>query len=164
MKKYMVLIFAGIIVLVSFSGCFSGYEKGMSPGHIAKTLGPQIVEYINNNDAESLKELYSEEVHNTSSCNLDDELQGVFDFINGTITSYTIRMGSESYSGGNGKIVKNNFSVHIENVETDTGDTYRIVFSCISADDERPDRIGMYRLSAYDSDDYNISAHAGILH
>ena len=164
MKKYVSLVLTAVIILTSFSGCFSGYEKGMSPGHIAKTLGPQIVEYINNNDAESLKELYSEEVYNTSSCNLDEELQGLFDFVNGNITSYTIRMGSESYSGGKGKIAKNNFDVRIENVGTDTGETYIIVFGYISVDSEQPKRVGMYRLSAYDDDDYNISAHAGILH
>lgn len=164
MKKYVSLILTAVIILVSFVGCSSEYENGMTPGRIAKTLGPQIVDYINNNDSESMKALYSEEVHNTSSCDLDEELQKLFDFVNGNITSYSIRMGSESSSGEKGKIVKNNFDVRIEDVQTDTGETYIIVFGYISVDSDQPDCVGMYRLSVYDNDDYNISAHAGSLH
>ena len=161
MKKYISLILMAVIGLTLFSGC---YFVTSYPEHIANTLGPEIVKYINDNDAESLKKLYSEEVHNTSSCNLDEELQELFDFIDGNITSYYIRMGSESYSSENGKVVRNNFDVRINDAETDTGETYLIVLGYISVNDEHPDRVGMYVLSAFDSEDYNISVSAGILH
>ena len=160
MKKYMALISAAVIILTSFSGCSSTYEKGMSPGHVANALGPKVIDYINNKDAESLKELYSEEVYN--SYNLDDELQLVFDFVGGNITSYSrIKLGSESESITEGKAVKNNFDVCIEDAKTDTGNIYLIVFSYISVNNEQPNSVGMYRLSVYDNDDYNISASAG---
>ena len=165
MKKYVSLVLTAVIILTSFSGCFSGYEKGMSPGHIAKTLGPQIVEYINNNDAESLKELYGEKVHNTDSCDLDEELQKLFDFVNGTITSYSrIKLGSEEASYESGKAVKNSFDIRIEDAETDTGEMYLIVLGYVSVNNEHPDRVGMYVLSVFDSDDYKISTSAGIIY
>ena len=149
MKKYMALILAAITGFISFSGCSGTYGKGTSPGHIAKTLGPQIVEYINNNDAESLKKLFCEQAYD--SYDLDKELQEAFNFINGTITSYRITLGSEAKSVQEGKIVKNNFSILIKDIETDTGYGYRIVINYHLVDDKHPELLGMQNFTIRDS-------------
>ena len=161
MKKYMALILAAITGFISFSGCSGTYGKGTSPGHIAKTLGPQIVEYINNNDAESLKKLFCEQAYD--SYDLDKELQEAFNFINGTITSYRITLGTEAKSVKEGKVAYSVFNVRIEDVKTDTEDIYGIVFSYTLADDEHPDLLGMNGLKIYDSN-YKKSSSVGIVY
>ena len=146
MKKVYLLILSLLLIL---SSC--GFrDRKPSPSKVAKSHASTIIECFNTGDIETLKSLFCENIQNTH--NLDKEIAEAIEFIDGKIISegdwYGMYAGGESVREG--KLVKQDVHPGMENVITDTGSIYRIVFASYLVYENDKKNVGMIYITIYD--------------
>lgn len=146
MKKIYLLILSLLLIV---SSCGYKTEKP-SPSQVAKSQASTIIECFNTGEIEKLKLLFCENIQNTH--NLEKEIAEAIEFIDGKIVSegdwYGMYAGGESIRDG--KLVKQDIHPGMQNVKTDNGSIYRIVFSSYLVYAENSDNIGMTYITIYD--------------
>lgn len=113
-----------------------------------------IMEAVQNKEKEPIKELFCENAKD--NYDLDTELDGFFNFIDGNIVSYdepkTENVSSSSDENGTDESFNNGY---ISNILTDTGNVYTISIYTFSVYKKHPNFVGIVTLSIEDQNRYN---------
>ena len=152
MKKIVLLI--AIISFLFFSSCGQDNERNSANYEANKTCSV-IVEAIQNDEPEKIKELFCERLLEEHD-NIDQEIEEFIHFIDGEIISVGRQSGrrgmhSTQYPYG---IVFEAYEGDIYDIETDTGKKYRISFGGINVDITSPDIIGIEYITVTDLEKY----------
>ncbi|MBR6695321.1 MAG: DUF5104 domain-containing protein [Oscillospiraceae bacterium] len=143
-----------VIVLICLSFTLFGCSKSTdNKPNSKKELAKEIVACFNNEDVEGLENLFCTEIR--ESHNLNEDIQIMFDFVDGKIIEYSIENGSEGKSVEDGIVTKEEYGVQIRNTKTDTEHKYIIAYAYRSVDFEHPEKVGVSVISVkeYDGDD-----------
>ena len=145
-------IFLCAIIISMLMGCSkSNQETSVTPNELSEN----VFETFLNKDIEGLKKMFNEEVK--ESLDLDELIQGSFDFIDGEIVSYdepSAHIGGQSVREG--ELVKEYISCEIENVVTDTGKVYSIHFSYYTVSKDNYREVGINYFNVIDEDNFTI--------
>ena len=150
--KTIIIISLLVSILCYLCSCSLGGSRMMfddSSSKAAKRL-EQIIGIINDNDKESLKELFSQKSLDDSDY-FDENLDHLFEYIQGEITSWEKSSGpsvSESNNYGHKKREVNSFYF----LTTDT-QKYFFLITDFPIDDDNPDNVGLYLLLVVKSED-----------
>lgn len=124
--KKVILI---LLFLLMLSSCtFHDNTEHINQNSIGANMCTTIIECFNNDDADTLKEMFCNEIKQTH--NLDQEIINAFNFVDGTITSHSRFTISSGKSVEEGIVVDNHIYSVIDNVTTDKKGEYMIVFDC----------------------------------
>ena len=138
-----------VIVLICLSFTLFGCSKSTdNKPNSKKELAKEIVDCFNNDNSERLKNIFCDKITSTHN-KLDEEILSAFNFIDGNITDYDVKLSSEGNEVNEGITTKNEFSLRIENVVTDKNEEYLIIFAYRSVDTENVDNIGMSNMIIY---------------
>lgn len=76
--------------------------------------------------------------------NLDDEIQGIFDFIEGDIVSYEkVWSGGNAGHKNNGKWIEKYSLADIRGITATNGNTYKIYFEYYFVNEDEPEMLGI---------------------
>jgi hypothetical protein len=114
----------------------------MSAGVVGKERCEELLEYLGNDDAEGLKSMFCNEI--ASSDNLDRQILDVMDFFEGKVISSHPIVSSERSVRDGKTILK--ISSHIEEIVTDSGKTYDIMFYSHLTNSYDEDKVGISKL------------------
>ena len=149
-----------IAVLLSVSCLMNGCDRF---GHIdsgieGEKLSLKLLQYLSENDSDSLKNMFCERTRNSPDFN--QEIEDVLEFFEGEVTSHDSLVGktSDSKSMDNGKITRLYIVPDITSVETDEGKTYEIWFHTYLVNADHPDLVGIMQIVIVRSDGERISA------
>ncbi len=125
MKKLISIFLVLTVSTLCFAGCIGvGFA---TPEEKAKQQSSQIIKCFENKDKDRLKSMFCKTV--SDKCNLDEEIQEAFDFINGEIVSYDEPHGiSGGASFEDGERIRQSLRGHISYIKTDTDKTYNLRF------------------------------------
>ena len=117
-------------------------EDYQPPLEIATEQSEYIMECIVNKDKEGLKSIFSKHVAETHD--LDEEIDELFEFIDGEIISYDTPEGNEGgYTRRDGEYTEKELNGHTENIKTDNGKIYRVGFMMYQICKSNPDFVGV---------------------
>lgn len=117
-------------------------DRFMSAGVVGKERCEELLEYLGNDDAEGLKSMFCNEI--ASSDNLDRQILDVMDFFEGKVISSHPIVSSERSVRDGKTILK--ISSHIEEIVTDSGKTYDIMFYSHLTNSYDEDKVGISKL------------------
>ncbi len=142
--KNVTRIFLSYITAIIFllSGCEKSDSTYQTEDAIQVQVGEELMEAIMDKDIEGVKSLlcpYFIENHE----DLDEEIQGIFDFIKGDVISYE-NVWSCGYAGHieNGKWIEKFSLADIQDIAT-TSDTYEIHFQYYFVNEDEPKMLGI---------------------
>lgn len=124
-----VCLSAGIIVMTS--GC--GVAKKIANSVLEHTSQPtnlemsqEVLDCFDDNSAENLKELFCNKTKGIDG--IDEQIQDGFDFFEGNVISFDENvLGSEEESIDHGTTEELCRTLHIEDIKTDAGKTYKLI-------------------------------------
>ena len=150
-KRYRLIfsVFLIVLIFVCLTGC--SITNTSSPGAIAKKQANIILKCIQENDADTLKSLFTPDIQKKPE--LDKQINSFLNFIDGEIVSYSEPFGERG--GGevrDGETVYQELYGSISNIQTDTGKNYRITHNAIFINKNNPDNLGVYYLEIRDED------------
>ncbi len=146
MKKILCVILL-IINMVSMCGCANGAPNEFKEG---KSLALEVLRCLDEEDTESLKSLFCEEVQSTH--NLDEEIKEAMEYYDGKTVEYrNIQIGGGD-SVRDGKIVKLDIVPVVRNVETDAQKKYNIAIHSYLIYEEKPSCVGITYINIIDKD------------
>ncbi len=155
MKQYKAIKMILTILITSFflSGCgiFSS-NNYVNHYEVAREQSETIIEAVLNEDVDAIEELFCPYIKKNHP-ELESEIQELFAFIDGEIVSYDepkVNIGSGKTDYGQG-VVEQSMGGIINNIKTDTGKTYFLVFGCHTVDKERPEYVGVTNMSIRNS-------------
>ena len=151
MKKVIMLF--GVALVLFLSSCGKEKDKYEYGEIIARRMNGIILEAIENDEPEKIKELLCERILDEHE-NIDREIEEFIHFIDGDIisvgrqrgvpaghtTEFPYRLTYERYAG------------RIYDITTDTGKKYKISFFGYNVNLYSPDEIGIYSLSIVEWD------------
>lgn len=148
--KFKFIIIPILLVLLCFNGCTTGM---ISQNKAARIIMDDLLEAIENDDAEAVKALFAPDVIN-STPTIDTDIQEMLDYFEGNIISRE-RMGTPA--GGesidNGELTFSRIgNARCGAVVTDVA-TYRISFAAILVNKKNKDSEGLWRIWIGKSDD-----------
>jgi len=151
MKKALSVL-AAVVMLLSGCGEDEGSESTESFGmfksadSIAKEKGKEFMDYLIAGDSESIKNMFCQRT--LQLADFDEQFQAAIEFIDGNIISYgKLGSGGTGEYTRNGKITVMDVTPYIEDIVTDTGKTYRIIFYMFIYFDGHEDVIGITKLA-----------------
>lgn len=147
MNRKTVCILIATILLVSsiLLGCDSRrWEE--EEASLADKRSEQVMTAIINKDAESLKTLFSEHVH-TEVENLDDQINELFEYFDGEITSWERSYEIGSHAHTTYGVVKERYIIFFCNITTITQE-YEIGLKELIVNKEYPEKVGLHSLNA----------------
>ena len=153
MKKIISIFISLVLVIYGFTGCIDDKSSvSPPPDEMARLQSVSVMECFENEDIEGLKSMFCKRV--IDNIDLNSQIEGAFEFINGKIISYDEPDGT---SGGglikDGERVELILGGKITNIKTDKGDIYRITFTSYGIHESDPDRIGISQLSVFSQND-----------
>ncbi len=128
MKKYLIIImicFMGI----SNSGCtvVEVLDNMADNQRHAEKISKKLIYYINEKDVDGIEQLFNK--FSQKEEKLREDIENFFNYIDGEIVDYNINFRGEVDSWiEDGKWVEQEVQTNIENIITDTGTKYYIVF------------------------------------
>jgi len=129
-----------ILILIFMTSCSStGSREFKTPDKQAKEIEVEIINCIEQKDAETLKSLFCSYIINNHS-DLDAKIKEVFEFFDGEIVSYD---GLTSSACGSREHKDCGASA---NVTTDKGTVYSIAFKAWLTNEDYSDKIGVNAL------------------
>lgn len=129
-----------ILILIFMTSCSStGSREFKTPDEQAKEIEVEIINCIEQKDAETLKSLFCSYIINNYS-DLDAKIEEVFEFFDGKIVSY-----DDLFSSACGSREHKDCGASA-NVTTDKGTVYSIAFKCWLTNKDYPDKIGVNAL------------------
>ncbi len=129
-KKAIVLVIFSSFMIFCLTACASVINElkdSIENEKHAKELSEEVVEYINNDDVEGMKELFCEYYQNNFE--LEEEIEEFFDSIDGKIISYEFEYSGEIGSIRDGKWTKQSSLIDLDNIKTDSDNEYHIFIS-----------------------------------
>lgn len=145
MKKILVF---GIILLVmtAISGCNTTevLRDTVDNQQHAKDVSRKIVQYINDENVNGIKALFSNYAQNSDE--LEDDIENFIDCIDGEIISFEIDYNGETGAIDDGKWTIQDAETEIEKIVTDTKKEYIVIYQeyLVYAEDESKE--GLYFL------------------
>lgn len=148
-----VLVFLIIIIpfcvrlIIGFSHPWSTDAEGLK-------MSRKIMEAIEEEEQDQLKWLFCKQ--SIATQNLDEEIEGAFEFIEGNITIPELEMRDIRVSGGEavdeGKITRMDLSVDIDEITTDAGKEYSMHFYAYAVNQKHEEKVGIWVITIYDED------------
>ncbi|MDD3137762.1 MAG: DUF5104 domain-containing protein [Lachnospiraceae bacterium] len=140
-RNILKLVFVMAVAMILFNGC-----GGPIMYNYAGAEGKKLMGYLSDGDAESFKAMFCEKTQSTD--NFDEQIQMAMDFFDGKIISWDdmILSGGEEESTRKGKTVIRYISPQINDIKTDTGKTYEILFYGYLVNAEHEDYVGISEL------------------
>ena len=150
-KRYRLIfsVFFIVLIFVCLTGC--SITNTSSLGAVARKQVNTILKCIQENDAETLKSLFTPDIQ--KKLELDEQIHSFLNFIDGEIVSYSEPFGERG--GGEvryGETVYQELYGSISNIQTDTGKNYRITHNAIFINKNNPDNLGVYYMRIQDVD------------
>lgn len=141
----IILCVALSVSLCLFSSCKRKTDEHIAPDEQGYLWAKQVIECFKNKDSEALAQLFCTNAQN--EFDLENEIQVLFDFVDGEIVSYDEPSGN----AGGGEIapegiVQKGVGGRIENIVTDKGTVYRISFKGYVIFEEDKGSIGICNL------------------
>lgn len=133
-------IFTTIITFTFFAGCSSNIFQGKT--YYAKQTAEKILQCLDDDDTNGLKNLLSEETQSLSD--IDTQIQAAIEFYQGKTVSHGNIGVSDSVRHGDINWVA--VYPHIQSIKTSDNKKYDIVFSSFYENTQHSSKIGMYRL------------------
>ncbi|MCL2632967.1 MAG: DUF5104 domain-containing protein [Oscillospiraceae bacterium] len=153
MKKAISLVIFIFLLstIVGFTNC-GGDGSGIDGE--GKKKSRELMTYLENKDDEGLKSMFCEIT--LSLDDFDEQVERFWEFFGGEIVSYKIgAVGGQSKSR-DGKVALLDVIPRIENIETESGETFRIFFHCYVSNDDAPNKVGITKLTLRTGDDLNL--------
>ncbi|MDF2822204.1 MAG: hypothetical protein K0R15_2652 [Clostridiales bacterium] len=146
MRRYLSIFFSGIII-VMLSSCVGGSRievlNQASDEEVANEKLIKIIEFIENEDEEGLKSMFSKRALDESG-NFSENAELLFEFLKGEMVTWEKDSGPTVYSSNDyGKVVKEVDSYY--HVETDM-ETYFFLINDYPVDDSSADNEGVNML------------------
>lgn len=150
MKKVVLLI--AIISFLFFSSCGQENERN-SANYVADKSCSVIVEAIQNDEPEKIKELFCEKLLKKHD-DIDQKIEEFIHFIDGDIVAVGRQIGergehSTQYPYG---LIYEAYTGSISDIITDSGKRYRIRFDGLNVDFDSTDTIGIVSIVIVDVD------------
>ncbi len=146
MKK-IVSIFLLLISIMVLCSCNS---DAPSESQIGYELALEVLRCLDEEDTESLKSLFCEEIQNTH--NLDEEIKEAMEYYDGKTVEYSnIQIGGGD-SMRDGKIVKLGVVPVVRNIETDAQRKYKIAIHSYLIYEEKQNLVGITYINIIDED------------
>ena len=151
MKKRMLLLC--VVVVLFCSSCGKEKDKYEYGEIIARRMNGIILEAIENDEPEKIKELLCERILDEHE-NIDREIEEFIHFIDGDIVSVGKQWGDPAghtteFPYG---LIYERYTGRIYDITTDTGKKYKISFFGYNVNLYSPDEIGLYTLSIVEWD------------
>lgn len=145
MKKYWLLFLIGFVIILS--GCGANTKTSINSNKEVKKTANTIFDCLNNDDCETMKELFCESSRESST--LDEQITEAFDFFDGKIVSHDSLegIGTSGKTVENGEITKLDASPFIQHIKTDSNKEYEIRFYQYIINDEFPEKVGVSEIS-----------------
>lgn len=141
MKKILLLI-CSIIIIVS--GCsVKTDENKYVKNAISETKLENLIDAINNRDVNSVKLLFSQQALQDAK-NLDENIEYMFDIVDGDIVSHSYIVRVTTTTVKDGKRIQKERAW--SDVVTNTQKTYRVLFAVYLQDDYNSNREGLYAI------------------
>ncbi len=151
-KKTLSVLLA--LATIFLSGCFNSSKEYTPPDEIARQQSQAIIEHIENKNSEGLKAMFCEKLK--SRDNIDNEIEELFDFIDGEIVSYDTPYGSVQSKSATPKGTEElGLDGDISNIKTSTGKIYVVTFYSYLINKEDEDSVGITTVSIFDEDTYD---------
>ena len=131
-----------VVILVILSGCINENKDYKTPDQIIKEMSENLVKFVMNEDTEGINALLCPRFKDTNR-DIDSQIQGMFDFIEGDIVSYDEPTGagcggrSTAEEGWVEKLTMPN----INNIKTTSNKTYQITYVYNFINKEEPDLV-----------------------
>ncbi len=128
MKKWLFVILACLLG-VSSSGCAvtQVFENKADNQKHAEKVSKKLICYINEKDVDGIEQLFNK--FSQKEEKLREDIEDFFDYIDGEIVDYNINFRGEVGSWvEDGKWLEQEVQTNLENIITDTGTKYYIVF------------------------------------
>ncbi len=145
LKKIISLLL--VVILLMSSGCSNSNSEYKTPDQITKEVGSNLILYAKNKDVQGIKELLCPRF-NEKYKDIDKEIQGVLDFIEGDIISYDepSSAGGGGYTAEEGWVERHTMPT-INNIKTTNGKTYAITSVYYFVNKEEPDLLGIVSIN-----------------
>lgn len=151
MKKLLIALLA--FSLCYLSGCYD--DAILRQNADGKELCAEIIQCIKEADISGIEALFCEEVSDTHD--LDTEIELAFGFIEGEILSHDNFSIGSGDSTRDGKTVKSYVIPVIDNIKTDTGNSYTITFLSYLVLDDNDRMIGINYITIRNQYDETIT-------
>ncbi len=161
MRKSLLLILLFISVALITTSCAIGNGR-INVDKEAEKLTEELMECLGNNDTKGLKELFCDVV--AESDGFDDDLKETVEFFEGEVDSYNIDGKISEESKDDGKYSMAFVAVHIKDVKTSDGKTYKVRFDAFLVNQDNPEYVGISEINIESDDesefklgDYNLT-------
>lgn len=131
-------------MIISLITVASSCDNFIDPDIEGEKQSENLLKYLSDKDEEGLKSMFCEKT--ASSSLFDKQIKEAIDVVKGKVTSSKILVNS-SRSAEKGKTILLKISVHISDIETDTGEVYDIMFYSHLINSEYEDKVGFSELS-----------------
>ena len=127
MKKIIIMmIFVSVSILETSCTTVKAVKDTINNQQHAQEVSEKIVQYINEEDVEELKKLFNAYMKDSSE--LNNDIEELIDCFDGEIVSFETDYNGETGSMDNGEWTIQMSETELEDVKTDSGKAYRIVF------------------------------------
>lgn len=148
-----------VVMLLSLTACLE--NNPFSRSNEIKKVADQVIEALIDENAEDLFGTFCEEIRYIRQDKTMEEIQQLFDFIDGKIVSYEYSEGGGMKSNHYGTIEYYNCNLDFRNVTTDTGRKYTIYCDFQYIWLERPRCEGVNKIRIYENDDHDNALEVG---
>lgn len=142
LKKRIVFI---LIVITTCASCSLFGNTYISTSKEQRIIAEEILNYVSQDDTESLKNMFCKKVLDYHS-SIDNDITEAMSFFDGSVTSYDKESriyDSDEQVIENGKQVKIATSATIKNIKTEKNHIYTIKFYNYLIFEQHPDRVGI---------------------
>lgn len=144
-KKFSLLLF--VLSILCLSSC-------VDHNAIINENSEQMLQCIIDRDAEKLLTYFSEDIRENRTEKTLEEIEKLFEFIDGDIVSYTRFSGGEAKTTSGGEIIFWHCTPQFRSAKTTTGEIYTIQFSYRYIWKEKPECEGLCRIIAFPGEDW----------
>lgn len=147
MNKDMIIKFFLVSALLVLFTCGCRHKEYVDP---TIEQGKTMIKAVIDEDVESVKALFCPYIAE-NHLNLESEITGIFEFINGDIISYdnpTVGPGAGA-TDKKGRWEKKAVGASIDNIKTDSGGTYTIDYGVYEVNKEYPEYVGVTNITVY---------------
>jgi hypothetical protein len=148
-KKIVCTIIVIAVYVFSLAGCYA--ENFISSDIEGDKLAKELLGYLSENDAEGVKSMFCDQTK--ESPDLDQQIEDALEFFEGKVITDDpmILVGSEE-AMEKGRVTWLNVSPSIEEIETNAGKTYKILFYSYLVCAENEEIVGVSEIDIYSAD------------
>lgn len=144
-KKFSLLVF--LLAILCLSSC-------VNHSAVIKENAEEMMQCIIDRDAERLLTFFSSDIQENESEKTLEEIEALFEFIDGDIVSYSYFSGGGSDSVSHGEVTFDFRSPEFQRTETTTGKIYTIELAYFYIWKEKPECEGLCKITAFPGEDW----------